>query len=135
MLLVGAGSAAGAVSRVAAGSLADAQGPASTLAVNIAGCFLFGLLAPVFSSAPRLARWWPLVGPGFLGGFTTFSAFIVLVDGLSPAGAAVLVAATVVGCPVAAWLGGLAGDRASASRRGRRSEGPAAGGGPGRAER
>ncbi|MFC3848954.1 fluoride efflux transporter FluC [Corynebacterium hansenii] len=101
--LVAAGSAAGAVLRVLAGwaaspLLGDAW---STVLVNVLGCFAIGAVAAM----PALARWWPLVGPGLLGGFTTFSAFIVLLDGASPREAAILVVVTLVACPVAALLG------------------------------
>lgn len=131
--LVAAGSAAGAVARVVPGSLADGSGPASVLAANLLGCLVFGFAGPVFARSPRLARWWPAVGPGFLGGFTTFSAFLVLLDGLSPVPAAVFAAVTLIGCPVAAWLGRVAAERSSASSaaRGRAGDGtPPGNGGP-----
>ena len=99
--LVAAGSAAGAVLRVLVGWLAaPLLGDAwSTVLVNVAGCFAIGAL----SGLP--ARWWPLVGPGLLGGFTTFSAFIVLLDGASGIEAALLIVVTLCACPLAAWLG------------------------------
>lgn len=118
--LVAAGSVAGAVARVVIGSLSDGSGPASVLAVNVLGCLVFGFAGPVFARNARLARWWPLVGPGFLGGFTTFSAFLVLLDGLAPASAAVFAAATLVGCPVAAWAGRMVAERSSARGEGLR---------------
>lgn len=49
--------------------------PYGTLAVNIAGCFLIGI---VFGTAERwgLSNEWRLfLATGVLGGFTTFSAF------------------------------------------------------------
>ncbi len=52
--------------------------PWGTLAVNIAGCFLAGLLWALFENR------WPVSGEtrtlvlvGFMGAFTTFSAFIL----------------------------------------------------------
>ncbi len=52
--------------------------PWGTLAVNLAGCFLAGLLWSLFESR------WPVSGQtrvlilvGFMGAFTTFSAFIL----------------------------------------------------------
>jgi len=110
--LVAAGSAAGAVARVVIGSLSDGSGPASVLAVNVLGCLVFGFAGPVFAGNARLAGWWPLVGPGFLGGFTTFSAFIVLLDGASGIEAALLIVVTLCACPLAAWLGEKAVPRA-----------------------
>lgn len=44
--------------------------PLGTLAVNLAGCFVMGVLFAVFG--PRSH---PLLMAGVLGGFTTFSAF------------------------------------------------------------
>lgn len=50
--------------------------PWGTLLVNVAGCLAIGALYQVFESRPPLAGLWrvALVG-GFIGGFTTFSAF------------------------------------------------------------
>lgn len=92
--LVAAGSALGAAVRYL---LVLAAGPWAgdvwaTVAVNVLGCFAIG------TAAGRMGRWWPLVGPGFLGGFTTFSAFVVMLD---PAAGVV----TLLACPLAAWLG------------------------------
>ena len=56
----------------------SASFPWGTLAVNIAGCLLAGLLWALFESK------WPLAGEtriiilvGFMGAFTTFSTFIL----------------------------------------------------------
>ncbi|GLZ33895.1 putative fluoride ion transporter CrcB 2 [Lentzea sp. NBRC 105346] len=43
--------------------------PWGTLTVNVAGCFLLGLLAGASST------WMPLLGTGFCGGLTTYSTF------------------------------------------------------------
>ena len=52
--------------------------PWGTMAVNIAGCFLVGLLAALFEGR------WPVSGEtriiclvGFMGAFTTFSAYML----------------------------------------------------------
>ena len=50
--------------------------PAGTLTVNLVGCFLFGLLAPLLADRAHL----PIalrtaILTGFLGAFTTFSTF------------------------------------------------------------
>ena len=89
--LVAVGGAAGAVSRYAIGlamvALMGARFPLGTLAVNVVGCFLAGVLvgrvlpmsAPathgqsLASALPASTRLIALVG--FLGGLTTFSAF------------------------------------------------------------
>lgn len=48
--------------------------PIHTFAVNIAGCFLVGLLMGYLAKNP--AQWlYVLLVVGFCGGFTTFSAF------------------------------------------------------------
>lgn len=113
--LVAAGSAAGAIARVLVGWFAapvldDAW---STVAINVLGCLAIGVAAGVMASTAAMERWWPLVGPGALGGFTTFSAFVVLLDDLSAAEAAFVVVATLGLCPLAALLGEKAVTRGS----------------------
>ena len=78
-LAVAVGGALGALARwlVGEGVLAIAPSsavfPWSTLLVNVVGCALIGLLAPLLVGArPWVAG---LVVTGFLGGFTTYSAF------------------------------------------------------------
>lgn len=49
---------------------------AGTLAVNLLGSFIMGCLLGLFGYAPRLeAQWQLFLVTGFLGSFTTFSAF------------------------------------------------------------
>lgn len=78
LIQVALGGAAGAVSRHLAGigavRLMGHGFPWGTLAVNILGSFLMGVVVVVLAhlSANRVA---PLLMTGFLGGFTTFSAF------------------------------------------------------------
>lgn len=49
---------------------------AGTVAVNLLGSFIMGCLLGIFGVAPRLeAQWQLLLVTGFLGSFTTFSAF------------------------------------------------------------
>ena len=84
----------------------------STVAINIVGSFLLGLLVAEhwFSRDVREA-----IGVGFLGGFTTFSTFsaqIVLeVDGGRPGKAAAYLVASVVGGIAAATAGYALGRR------------------------
>jgi CrcB protein len=78
LMAVAAGGAAGSVARwlvgVAAARFLGTGFPWGTLAVNVLGGFAIGVLAEVLSrGAPPLLR--PLLITGFLGGFTTFSAF------------------------------------------------------------
>ena len=76
-LLVALGGAAGSTLRYAVGlAFAGSTFPYATLMVNVIGCFGIGLAVPSLDRAPLLS---PeirlLVVAGFLGGFTTFSAF------------------------------------------------------------
>ena len=81
ILIVGTGGFAGAVARYLAGGwilhqTAAARFPWSTLAVNVLGCLVMGVLSGL---ATRLEWFTPqlrlLLLTGVLGGFTTFSAF------------------------------------------------------------
>ena len=109
-ILVGLGGALGSVARYGAYRLwpVPAGGwPVATLVVNLAGSFAIGLLymyvAARGASADNARLFWMT---GVLGGFTTYSAFALETTllGFSLTGAA-YVAATVVGCLVAAIVG------------------------------
>lgn len=79
-LAVGAGGAAGAMARYAVATqaihLMGPNFPWGTLVVNVVGSLVIGVLAELFalrfSVTPELRL---LLITGFLGGFTTFSAF------------------------------------------------------------
>jgi len=80
VLLVMIGGAIGAALRYEVGRIAlHRLGPAfpwGTLAVNLIGGLLMGMLAGfMFSRNPPDQNLWMFVGVGLLGGFTTFSAF------------------------------------------------------------
>ena len=77
-MLVAAGGAAGAGARWAVVELIDASGrfPWVTLLINVAGCFLLGLLRQGGPSAKAL------LGTGVAGGLTTFSTLAVELAGL-----------------------------------------------------
>lgn len=50
--------------------------PFATLLINLAGCFLIGLLIAFFSKIENVNQTWVLLAvTGFCGGFTTFSTF------------------------------------------------------------
>lgn len=109
---VAAGGAAGSVCRYLVSIGAVGLGFSSvwgTLAVNVAGSFTIGLLAQLMlrdTVAPALR---PLLITGFLGGFTTFSAFSLEVVALWREGvpyALVYIAASVV-LSVMACLAGV----------------------------
>jgi CrcB protein len=78
LLFVMIGGAVGAGLRYEAGRLAARQlgtgFPWGTLAVNLIGALLIGLLAGAIAPDPEKPLWL-LLAVGVLGGFTTFSAF------------------------------------------------------------
>lgn len=83
--------------------------PVGTLAVNLIGCFLIGALITTFDARQVDTRVRLAVVTGFLGGFTTYSAFayetIALAEQRSPAVAALYTAVTLVGCAAACAAG------------------------------
>jgi CrcB protein len=92
----------GSVGGSARDLLAGSHG--ATLAVNLAGCLLLGVLVV---AAPH--GWRPLLGTGFCGGFTTFGSVMVaselwLEDGRAATGLGYL-AVSLVGGVAAAALG------------------------------
>lgn len=108
-LLVAGGGALGCLARWAVSLwLARPGFPWPTLAVNLLGSFLIGaLLAGRLAEEPAIA-WRLLLVTGFLGGFTTMSAFAyettALVDA-APWRAAGYVALTIAGALLAAFAG------------------------------
>lgn len=89
--------------------------PVPTFVINVTGAFLLGWLLRALThrgpdhGARRAVRLF--AGTGFLGGYTTYSAFALDVDGLiasSDVGAAVLYGLATVVVGAAAGFGGLA---------------------------
>jgi fluoride exporter len=112
LLAVSAGGAAGALVRYAVLLVWPTRSggfPWGTFAVNVTGCLLIGLLMVLVTHRVRRV----FLGPGLLGGFTTFSAYAEEVRGLlswsRPGLAVAYLAATVLAAPVAVaagtWLG------------------------------
>ncbi len=114
VLLVALGGAAGSLARYEIGALilrhsATAQFPYGTFTVNVAGCAIAGLLAGLGERYAFLtAEVRLLLFTGFLGGFTTFSAFGVETIALVERGAwgvAALYVVVSVLCGLAAlWI-------------------------------
>ena len=73
VLLVALGAAIGAPLRYVAGHYLDSRWPWGTFLVNVVGSFLLGAFSGAALSADALA----LLGTGFCGGLTTYSAFAV----------------------------------------------------------
>ncbi len=118
--LIGVGGALGAMARylavVGVGAIMGSSAfPWGTLLVNVVGSLAIGFLVGALShdhALHNIAR--PLLIVGFLGAFTTFSAFsmdtLTLVESGRPAQAAAYVMGSVSTCIAAAWLGWLAGE-------------------------
>jgi len=113
-LIVGLGGAVGSMLRYAVQKFFQAQTaaafPTGTLLVNIAGCFLIGIL---WSLVSRSLTWNDemklLLMTGFCGGFTTFSAFTLEGIGLLKENRTVLfviyLSASVLGGLLATFIG------------------------------
>jgi len=117
-LLVALGGLVGSVARYwLAGWVQDMNGsqfPFGTLAVNLSGSFILGLVMTLalerglLSADVRI-----LLGTGFCGGFTTMSTFsyetFALFQYGSPVDAVSNIGLTLVSCLSAVWLGALTG--------------------------
>jgi fluoride exporter len=80
----------------------------ATLVTNVSGCFLIGVLMVfVDRGVHPLLR--PFLGVGVLGGYTTFSTYVVDVQRAAAAGhpgqALAYLAVTLVGALLAVWAG------------------------------
>ena len=115
LFLVMAGGAIGAGARHLAGraalTLTGPDFPVGTLAINVTGGLLMGVLAGVLARTAAGEPWRLFLGVGVLGGFTTFSAFsldaVLLAERGQWMAAAGYVAASVIGS-IAALVAGLA---------------------------
>lgn len=118
--MVALGSAVGGCARYALGgwisSRTESAFPWGTLAVNVTGCFVIGLLlTAAFDRIAPDPRWRLLLAVGFCGGYTTFSTFayetVKLLDARSIAFAALNVAASCAAGLVAVRLGRALAER------------------------
>jgi CrcB protein len=115
VLAVAVGGAAGSLSRHGTEELVGTSDglPVETLAVNLVGAFALGVLLEWLAlrdpagrrdEATRL-----LLGTGFLGGFTTYSALALQTDGLLRDGRVGLALAYALGTIVIGLLASVAG--------------------------
>jgi len=116
LLMIGAGGAIGAISRYLLStwvySLTGRAFPWGTLAVNLLGSLLMGFLSVWLLERMTLStEMRALLMVGFLGAFTTFSTFsletLLLLEEGAVARAGVNIAASVITCIFAAWMGTL----------------------------
>ncbi|MEV0274075.1 CrcB family protein [Hamadaea sp. NPDC050747] len=89
--------------------------PWTTFAINVVGCLLLGFIAPLTAGLVR-----PFVGTGVLGGFTTFSTYILEIHRLVRAEqlptAVGYLGATAISALLAAYLGGVLADSVARGR-------------------
>jgi len=113
LLVIALGGGLGALSRYGIAQLLPTEPgrfPWGTFTANALGCLLIGVLMVLVSEVFRahpLVR--PLLGVGFLGGFTTFSTYAVETGALLRPGSVPIALLYLVGTPVVALLAVLAG--------------------------
>lgn len=120
---VSAGGGLGALARfgVATAMPSPPDGfPWATFVINVTGCLLIGVLMVLVTEAFRIHRLVrPFLGVGVLGGYTTFSTYVVdiqrLIDHRVPVTALAYLAGTVVAA-LASVYAGVALTRLSVSR-------------------
>ena len=119
ILAIALAGALGSVARYLLGRLVQQASPVAfpfgTLAVNVIGCVIIGLVARHFMNDETRPVLQASLMVGFCGGFTTFSAFSLETLGLMQAGnwprAAAYVVASVLLCLGATALGYQLGGR------------------------
>lgn len=112
-LLVMAGAAVGGLGRYVIGSAIAMRFPLrawyGTVAVNLTGCFLIGVVMTILTDRNASPNWRFLLVVGVIGGYTTFSSFAyetyaLVRDGDFLRGFANVAVSVVVGY-LALWLG------------------------------
>jgi CrcB protein len=122
---ISAGGALGALARAAVATAwpHPAAGFAwSTYVVNVSGCLLIGVLMVVVTEVVphrRLVR--PFLGVGVLGGYTTFSTYVVDVQRTAAAGAPATALVYLVATVLSAVLAVAVGSAVTTAVVGRRS--------------
>ena len=117
-LLVGAGGFLGAIARFWLGGVVyerlGTRFPYGTFVVNCSGCFVLGLFMAVLTERTHFHADWRYFMPiGFIGAYTTFSAFeyetmLSFREGAMLIGALNIILSVVVGF-IAMWLGMICG--------------------------
>ncbi len=129
--VIATGGALGATGRYALEQLwphAPGSMPWATFLANVSGCLLLGVVMVVVTEAGRRHPLWrPFFGVGVLGGYTTFSTYIVQVHQATQAQAPALALAYLFGT-LAAAIAAVAAGSAAARRvfAGTGRHGPAA---------
>lgn len=104
-LLVACGAAVGAPLRFLLGHYYDHEFPTGTLLANLVGSFLLGVFSGMSLSGNEMA----LLGTGFCGAFTTYSAFAVKTVERGPVSGTAYAVVTVAYGLGLCWLGFLLG--------------------------
>jgi CrcB protein len=121
--VISLGGALGALARYGIGYAFPAGStafPWATFAINVAGCLLIGVLMVLVTemwTGHPLVR--PFLGTGVLGGFTTFSTYVVDIQRLVDAGAAGVALGYLAGTVLAALAAVYAGVRLTRIAAGR----------------
>lgn len=117
-LMIALGGSAGAIARYWVGSYIGnrmgARFPYGTLAINVSGSFVIGLVMTLLSERTHLSRNWVYLVPiGFIGAYTTFSTFELetfrlIQDGQAISALSNIVLSVVIGF-LMVWAGVMAG--------------------------